>query len=86
MHNLHLLLHRLADAGVEFVVVGGYAGVLHGSVQVTWDVDVCAVLSSENVERIRSALGDVNPVHRQTHRKLSFLQHPPRGVPLVNHI
>jgi len=29
MKSLHLLLQRLADAGLEFVVVGGFAGVLH---------------------------------------------------------
>ena len=45
MHKLHLLLQRLADAGLEFVVVGGYAGVIHGSALITNDVDICAVLS-----------------------------------------
>ena len=35
MKNLHVLLQRLADAGLEFVVVGGFAGVLHGSAYVT---------------------------------------------------
>ena len=84
MHKLHLLLQRLADAGVEFVVVGGYAAVIHGSAMITNDVDVCAVLSAGNVEKIRAALGDLNPVHRQTHRKLSFRDHPAPGQPLVN--
>jgi len=84
MHNLHLLLNRLADAGVDFVVVGGFAGVIHGSALVTRDVDVCAVLSAENVARIRAAFAGLNPVHRQTHRLLSFLEHPAPGQPLVN--
>ncbi|MSU25503.1 MAG: nucleotidyltransferase [Opitutus sp.] len=84
MHNLHQLLNRLADAGVDFVVVGGFAGVIHGSALVTQDVDVCAVLSAENVEKIRGALADINPVHRQTHRLLSFLEHPAPGQALVN--
>jgi len=84
MHNLHLLLQRLADAGVEFVVVGGYAGMIHGSALVTRDVDVCAVLSAENVEKVRRAFADINPVHRQTHRMLSFLDHSEPGQPLVN--
>lgn len=80
MHKLHLLLHRLADAGVEFVVVGGYAAVIHGSAYVTNDVDVCAVLSPDNVEKIRMALADLKPVHR----RLSFLEIPPPGQPLHN--
>lgn len=84
MHELHLLLQRLADAGVDFVVVGGFAGMIHGSALITKDVDVCAVLSTENVEKIRKAFADINPVHRQTHRQLSFLEHPAPGQPLVN--
>lgn len=31
MRNLSMLLQKLADSGVDFVVVGGFAGVLHGS-------------------------------------------------------
>ncbi len=84
MHKLHLLLHRLADAGVEFVVVGGYAAVIYGSAYVTNDVDVCAVLSPENVEKIRVALAGLHPVHRQTHKRLSFVDHPAPGQVLLN--
>ena len=51
MHSLHVLLNRLADAGIEFVVIGGFAGTLHGSSLITDDVDVCAVLSAESVEK-----------------------------------
>jgi predicted nucleotidyltransferase len=84
MHKLHQLLRRLAEAGVEFVVIGGYAAVIHGSAYVTNDVDVCAVLSADNVEKIRRALADLKPVHRQTHRRLSFLEVPAPGQPLHN--
>ncbi len=84
MHKLHTLLRRLAEAGVDFVVVGGYAAVIHGSAYVTNDVDVCAVLSADNVEKIRKALADLHPVHRQTNGKLSFLEAPAPGQPLHN--
>ena len=84
MHKLHTLLRRLAEAGVDFVVVGGYAAVIHGSAYVTNDVDVCAVLSADNVEKIRKALADLHPVHRQTNGKLSFLEVPAPGQPLHN--
>lgn len=50
MKGLHLLLQRFADAGLEFVVVGGFAGVLHGSSYVTDDLDICAVLTGENAK------------------------------------
>jgi predicted nucleotidyltransferase len=84
MHDLHLLLQRLAEAGVEFVVVGGYAGMMHGSALITRDVDVCAILTTDNVGKIRRAFADIHPVHRQTHGLLSFLEHPSPGQPLVN--
>jgi hypothetical protein len=74
----------LADAGVDFVVVGGYAGMIHGSALITQAVEVCAVLSAEDVEKIRRAFADLHPVHRQTHRLLSFMEHPAPGQPLVN--
>lgn len=84
MKSLHLLLQKFADAGIEFVVVGGFAGVLHGSSYVTDDLDVCAVMSPETIAKLREALADLKPVHRMTHRKLSFLDHPPVGEPLAN--
>lgn len=84
MHNLHLLLQRLADAQFDFVVIGGYAGVLHGSTLVTNDLDLCAVLSPEGIAKLRTVLADLHPVHRMTHKKLSFLDVPAPGTPLVN--
>ena len=76
MQSLHRRLERFADANLEYVVVGGYAGVLHGSSLVTNDLDICAVLSPENVQKLRSVLADLHPMHRMTHRKLSFRDHP----------
>jgi len=84
MHHLHQLLQRLADAQFEFVVIGGYAGVLHGSSLVTNDLDLCAVLSPENIAKLRTVLADLHPVHRMTHKKLSFLDVPPAGTSLAN--
>lgn len=84
MQTLRLLLQRLAEAGLDYVVVGGFAGVLHGSSLVTNDLDICAVLSPENVAKLRKALADLHPVHRMTHKKLSFLEHPADGQPLAN--
>jgi predicted nucleotidyltransferase len=84
MKSLHVLLQRFADAGLEFVVVGGFAGVLHGSSYVTDDLDICAVMSPETIAKLRMILADLKPVHRMTPQKLSFLEHPPVGQPLAN--
>lgn len=84
MQNLTRLLERLAEAGVDFVIVGGFAAVTHGSSYLTRDVDICAVLTPQNVARLRQALADWNPRHRMTPRKLSFLDHPVGDQPLKN--
>ncbi|MDI1249093.1 MAG: nucleotidyltransferase [Lacunisphaera sp.] len=77
-------MQRFADAGLEFVVVGGFAGVLHGSSYVTDDLDICAVMSTETVAKLRATLTDLHPVHRMTPQRLSFLEYPPAGQLLAN--
>ena len=79
MQDFNRLLHRLADSGLEFVIVGGYAAVTHGSSLVTRDLDICAVLSDETVGRLRSLLAEWNPKHRMTPNGLSFLEFPKAG-------
>lgn len=78
------LIARLTDSGFEFVLIGGYAAVTHGSSQVTRDLDVCAVLTNENLERLRRALAGWNPRHRLTPERLSFLSLPRPGEPVNN--
>jgi predicted nucleotidyltransferase len=84
MPQINQLLQRLADAGVDFVIIGGFAAVTHGSSFVTRDIDVCAVLTEENVARLRRALADLDPRHRMTPQRLSFLTHPATGQPVQN--
>lgn len=83
MQDFSTLLQRLADSGFEFVIVGGYAALTHGSSLITRDLDVCAVLTDENVEKLRYTLADWHPKHRMTPQRLSFLEHPAPGTPLL---
>ena len=46
----------LAEEGVEFVVLGGFAAVIHGSPLPTEDVDVIPSRSGANLERLAVAL------------------------------
>ena len=46
------LVGLLAEADVEFVLVGGLAAVIHGSAHVTYDLDVCYGRSPANIERL----------------------------------
>jgi hypothetical protein len=82
--DLNRLLARLSEADLEFVIVGGFAGMLHGSSLVTRDLDVCAVLSHENVEKLRRNLSDLKPTHRLTPQRLSFLDNPAPGASVNN--
>jgi len=54
------LLRRLADAGVEFIVVGGAAAVLHGAPITTEDLDIVHRRSPENVSRLKTLLDELD--------------------------
>ncbi len=84
MQSFSRLLERLADSGLEFVIVGGFAAVSHGSAYVTKDVDICTIFSAENIARLREALRDLNPHHRMLPGELSFLTAPPPGETVQN--
>jgi molybdopterin-guanine dinucleotide biosynthesis protein len=46
MPDFESLLSRLIDHHVDFVIVGGFAAVAHGSSLLTQDVDICCRLST----------------------------------------
>jgi len=64
VQNLSDLTRRLVEAKVEFVLIGGFAAVAHGSTLVTRDVDICCRFSEANLRRIQKALRALHPVHR----------------------
>jgi hypothetical protein len=55
-----LLLEVLARHGVRHVLIGGFAGVIHGSPYVTTDVDVVPDTDPTNLERLSAALDDLH--------------------------
>jgi hypothetical protein len=52
------LLELFNKHGVEYVIVGGYALAFHGAPRVTGDIDLFVRPTTENAERILSALDD----------------------------
>ena len=68
--NDKALLSRLKEHRVEFVIIGGVCGVLHGVPLVTLDLDICCPFSRENLRCIETALKDLHPRHRLTADKL----------------
>jgi hypothetical protein len=59
------LLRRLSDAGVEFIVVGGAAAVLHGAPITTEDLDIVHRRSAENVSRLKTLLDELDTCVRE---------------------
>jgi hypothetical protein len=54
--DLESLLDALADAGVDFIVVGGAAAVLHGAPVTTQDLDIVHRTDAKNTERLMTLL------------------------------
>jgi hypothetical protein len=63
------LLGRLMRKGVDFVIVGGFAGTVYGCTLVTQDVDICLDFSPANLLNLQKAIQDLHPVHRMTPRR-----------------
>lgn len=70
--NDKALLSRLKAQKVEFVIIGGICGVLHGASLITVDLDICCRFNRENLRRIEAAVKDLHPQHRLTANKLPF--------------
>ena len=66
------LLARLVKAEVQFVLIGGYACIVHGGTLSTVDVDVCCDFTPDNLLRLQKAVADINPVHRMTPQRIQL--------------
>jgi hypothetical protein len=63
----------LADANVDFVVIGGVAAQVHGSAQLTFDLDVAYARSQRNVTQIVGVLQSLHAELRGVPSGLPFL-------------
>jgi hypothetical protein len=59
MSFLNRVCAALADRGVRYAVVGGYAVALHGAVRGTVDVDIAVGWNLKNLEKAELAMGDI---------------------------
>jgi hypothetical protein len=46
--------------GVRYVLIGGLAAILHGSPQLTFDADICPARDADNLEKLATALREMN--------------------------
>ena len=67
------LLPLLVQSGVEFILIGGVAGNLHGSARLTFDLDIVYARGLENLKRLTKLLGPHQP----------YLRGAPPGLPFV---
>lgn len=66
--SLLTLLRELARREIDFIVVGGMAGVLHGAPVVTADVDIVHRRTDDNVGKLLALLEDINATFRSDSR------------------
>ena len=59
--NVEAAIQALADAQVEFVIIGGWSAILNGSVYATNVLDVFFARGSENLRRLAQALAPFHP-------------------------
>jgi predicted nucleotidyltransferase len=66
------LLRALDRHGVEFIVIGGVAGLAHGSSYPTYDLDVIYARDASNLERLAVALVEIGVTLRGAPADLPF--------------
>ena len=71
MTDFARLLSVLKGAGVEFIIIGGFAATAHGSAHVTVDLDVVYERTAENMVRLAAGLEPLQP----------YLRGAPPGLP-----
>lgn len=71
MHDFEKLIHLLCDNKVDFVLIGGFAAVVHGVSTLTQDVDMAVSFDEKNAGRLLKALKGLHPIHRENKRPLT---------------
>ena len=67
------LLPVLVAGEVEFILIGGVAGIVHGSARLTYDVDVVYARTANNFKRLARTLNRFSP----------YLRGAPPGLPFT---
>jgi len=67
------ILRQLNLAGVEYVLIGGFAVVIHGYERLTGDLDICYARTRENVTRLVGVLRSLHAWPREWPQGLPFI-------------
>jgi predicted nucleotidyltransferase len=71
--SLDTAVQALVDAGAEFVIIGGWSAILHGSRFMTDDLDICFSRKRENLRCLAQALAPYHPRLRDVPEDLPFV-------------
>lgn len=69
--NFGYFIPKFADAGIEFILVGGGAAIAHGSVTTTYDVDFVYSRKRANLLKLSTIFDGLEP----------YLRGVPKGLP-----
>ena len=70
------ILGTLARHQVQYVLIGGYAGIAWGSDLVTFDLDICYARDKTNLDRLAVALKELGATLRGAPKDLPFKLDP----------
>jgi hypothetical protein len=71
--NFVTAVQTLVDAEVDFVIIGGWSAILHGSSHTTNDLDLCFSRHAANLKRLAQALAPFHPRLRDLPADLPFV-------------
>jgi hypothetical protein len=60
------LFERLVTNGVDYAIVGDFAGVVYRCTYVTQGIEICCDFSPANLLALQEVISDLEPVHRMT--------------------
>jgi hypothetical protein len=63
--NFLKILRALAKEKVEYILIGGFAVILHGLARLTTDIDIFIRPEAENLERLKKAIKEVFPADKE---------------------
>lgn len=84
MQDYQKLLKLLVDNDVQFVIIGGFAAVVHGSSIMTEDLDLCISFEKDNIECLLNAFRDIHPQHRLIGRSRPLIESAEKLAKLKN--
>ncbi len=82
MEQITKLLELLSSSGVEFIVIGGAAGILHGAPVTTMDLDIVHRRTPENIAKLLDVLRKLGAYF---HPDLAQRRLPPLESDLAGH-